>query len=366
MGGSERYVWGLSREQANEYDVHVFTTTRSLSRVGVSDEDGVTFHRFYSPVSVWNINPISLMLKPLLDSDTDIFHVHSHLYFTSNQAILARKIKSRKAVLQLHGGVGVPPYRTRASRLIAKILYDRTLGAFTIRNSDIVASVSRSDLHQVGEIFSIPESRLKYIPNAVDTEKFKPLPSRGDHTKTLMYIGDLEEWKGIRTLIRWVKKSSKLNNHKIRVRIIGEGSYFSVLKRLERELCADGHSIELEVLGPKPHDQIPTLLQNSDALILPSYWEGMPTVVLEAMAAGVPVISTPVGDIPNMIKNGETGFIIGHSLSSIQKAVNLVLHDESLASRIATNGRIKVKRAHSLSKVSRIVSDVYADIKSRC
>ncbi|MFW9888698.1 MAG: glycosyltransferase, partial [Candidatus Thorarchaeota archaeon] len=104
------------------------------------------------------------------------------------------------------------------------------------------------------------------------------------------------------------------------------------------------------------------ILQNADALVLPSYWEGMPTVVLEAMAAGVPVISTRVGDIPLLIEDGKDGILIKRSQNSFRSAIQLLLGDQSLARRIASSARQLVKDQFSLTMMGRTASRLYRDL----
>ncbi len=363
MGGSEGYVWTLSRAQSKEHDVHIYTTTRHLERSGTSFHEGVTVHRSYAPITIWNINPLTYMLPALTNSEADVFHIHSHLYLTSNQAVLAKLMRKRKALLHLHGGVGIPPYMMSWPKLSAKRFYDRTLGKFTIENCDIIASVSHSDLKIVAEDYSITQDRLRYIPNVVDTEKFKPRATEIQEEKTLLYLGDLEPWKGIGSLLKWVLRSS-WRNREFKLRFVGQGSYLRALLALQKKLSASGNGVSLEVLGPRNHDAVPALLNESSGLILPSYWEGMPTVVLEAMASGVPVISTRVGDVPQLLEHGKTGFLIDRSVSSFREAVDSVLCDTSLVRSIVRNARKLIEREYTVTHAQRISNNAYCRIAS--
>lgn len=363
MGGAERYVCALSRAQSTEHDVHVYTSTRHLDRVGTSQHDGVSIHRFYAPVTIWNINSLSLMLRALTKSESDVFHVHSFLYASSNQAILAKVLKKRKALLHIHGGVGSPPYRVSWCKLAAKRLYDRTLGKFTIKNSDLIASVSRTDLETIAEEYGIPTSHLRYIPNVVDTEVFKPRETGEPDKKTLLYLGDLEPWKGIGSLIKWLGNKN-WTEHEFRLQFVGKGSYLHNLLALQKKIRRLGNGLSIDVLGPRNHDEIPAILNESSALILPSYWEGMPTVLLEAMASGIPVISTGVGDVPRLIKHRRTGFLMDRSFRSFRDSVDSVLNDNSLVRRITRKARNLIEREYSLPQVKHIANNVYSEIAS--
>ena len=99
MGGSERYVANLSRIQANEMDVQIYTTTEFPQRVGTTKIGNITIRRFYSPLVIWEVNPVSFILRSLMNSDTDILHVHSYLYFISNQATVAKILRKKSSLL---------------------------------------------------------------------------------------------------------------------------------------------------------------------------------------------------------------------------------------------------------------------------
>lgn len=363
MGGSERYVSSISKMQSKEHDVHVYTTTLYPKRVGINEVDGVTYHRFYSPLVIWNINPLCFMLRDLLKSDTDIFHIHSHLYTLSNQAIIAKLTTHRKALLQLHGGMGNVPYRTSWSHHAAKLVYDRTVGKFTIENSDIVASVSRSDLSYVGCHFNIPEHRLRYVPNAVNAKVFKPGgSSKESSVTTLLYLGDLEAWKGVGSLVHWISRMEPWEGRRLKFQFVGQGSYLPHLLALQKKVNSACNSIEVEVLGPINHSNVPDIIRKASALILPSYWEGMPTVVLEAMASGTVTICTRVGDIPKVIQHLSTGLLINRSSIDFQKALSTILFDMNNVKRITENARKLVEQEFSLDKVNLILNDLYLEI----
>ena len=362
MGGSERYVWNISKMQSEEHDVHIYTTTLHPQRVGTSKSDGVTYHRFYSPLVIWNVNPLCIILRSLLHSGTDIFHVHSYLYTLSNQAVLAKLVMNNKALLQLHGGVGLPPYKTSWTKIAAKRLYDTSLGRFTIEHSDLVASVSYGDLDVIATHFSVPESQLRYVPNAVDTSIFRPRMKRDTSERILLYVGDLEPWKGVASLMEWIDDQDQWDGGPLTIRFVGQGSLFSRLRKMQYELQKNQRDIRIEALGSKNHDEIPALMRDADALILPSYWEGMPTVVLEAMASGTVAVCTPVGDIPKVIEHLNTGLLISRSSIDFQKALSTVLFDMKKVKRITENARKLVEQEFSLDKVTSILNGLYLEL----
>jgi len=307
---------------------------------------------------------MTFLLPSLIESDADIFHVHSYLYTTSNQAILAKILKKRQAVLQLHGGVGIPPYDVGFIKHFIKHIYDKSLGSFTVNHPDIIASVSRIDLEKIQKMYGIDPNHLRYIPNMVDIELFKPRKTAPPEIPSFLYLGDFEPWKGVGTLIHWLRQMTLDGHKELRMKFIGQGSYLRPLQTLKDTLERRGNGISVDVVGPIQHRDVPQVLQDSTALVLPSYWEAMPTVVLEAMASGVPVISTRVGDVPYIIRNRKTGLLIDRNLPSFQSAVDSVLNDESLISSITREARQVIEKEHTLKNTYNIVGAAYTEIAS--
>ena len=113
-------------------------------------------------------------------------------------------------------------------------------------------------------------------------------------------------------------------------------------------------------VGWIPHNELPTYLNNFKLLVLPSYTEGLPNIMLEAMACGTPVLVTPVGAIRDVIENEETGFILDDN--SPQGIGDSVIHalNHPHSKTIANNGRIFIESEFSFEKAV----DSYATILS--
>jgi glycosyltransferase involved in cell wall biosynthesis len=359
LGGSERYVYNLSNAQSERHDVHIVTTTRHASKVGQSTWNGVTIHRLYAPVTIWNIDPLCYAFGLLTQLDYDILHIHSYLYTLSAQAIVAKLARNRRSILQLHGGVGPPPYRTSFARRAVKLAYDASVGKMVLENSDIISSVSRKDLHYVSENYSVDESALRYVPNAVDTGVFSPGPAeRKDDIRTILYVGDLEPWKGLSLLMQWAMSDSVTS---CRLRFVGQGSLHSELEELKKKVAAKNNGVQIEILGQRPHEEIPEIMRQSDALVLPSYWEGMPTVVLEAMACRIPPIVTPVGDVADIVQDGVNGLLVENTHDSIDEAFCMVCSQPETTGRMGQEARRTIERRFSLRAVLRTVEGLYVE-----
>jgi glycosyltransferase involved in cell wall biosynthesis len=181
----------------------------------------------------------------------------------------------------------------------------------------------------------------------------------------IVAVGRLIDKKRFADLIRACRLLME-RGRSFRCEIIGEGP-------LEKELHQQIHDLDLQnyvkLLGPKPQHEIAEHLAMGTVFVLPSVidasggMDNLPTVITEAMATGLPVISTPIGGIPEMVVQNETGMLVpaGDS-SALASAIERVIADLSLARRLGENG---YKRANELFSIEKNVRELLATITNR-
>ena len=181
----------------------------------------------------------------------------------------------------------------------------------------------------------------------------------------IVAVGRLIDKKRFADLIRACRLLME-RGRSFRCEIIGEGP-------LEKELHQQIHDLDLQnyvkLLGPKPQHEIAEHLAMGTVFVLPSLidasggMDNLPTVIMEAMATGLPVISTPIGGIPEMVVQNETGVLVpaGDS-SALASAIERVIADLSLARRLGENG---YKRANELFSIEKNVRELLATIINR-
>ena len=177
------------------------------------------------------------------------------------------------------------------------------------------------------KIFIAPE-------HFIDFNLFKVqhlLRKRNNH---IGYIGRLSGEKGILNLIEAIGLLN--NNSKNNFYVIGDGELKEEVKKLINQ---ENLNEEIKLLGWVPHEELPQYLNEMKLLVIPSYTEGLVNVMLEAMACGTPVLATAVGAIPDVIKDGKTGFILeDNSPECIAKNILRALSHPNLE-QIAANAR---------------------------
>lgn len=186
-------------------------------------------------------------------------------------------------------------------------------------------------------------ARITRVPNCVD---FDCLPNRiqADEVRpSVMFLGNVLATKGICELLQaWIE----LNPPGWRLKIVGECD-----PEYQKELVVRYPSETVEFLGNKPHEEAMQLLARSSVFILPSYTEGFPNAVLEAMALGKPIIGTRVGAIPEMLE-ADCGVLISPKDShAVREAMELLMNDGDLRKRLAMKARVRAFEEYSLESV---------------
>ncbi len=222
-----------------------------------------------------------------------------------------------------------------------------------IKKADIITAISSYLVEYAKKINSRAEIVL--IPNGVDLNKFKP--GNNHHSKTVITVSRLVKKNGVGDLIEaMVVVGNEIPDAKLT--IIGDGP-------LRESLTFKVKSLKLEnnvkFLGEISNESIPEYLSMADVFVRPSLSEGLGTSFLEAMAAELPIIATPVGGIPDFLKDGETGLFcrIADSKDLAEKIVR-ILKDEQLREKIITNAKALVAEKYDWNIIARKFEEIYA------
>ncbi len=217
--------------------------------------------------------------------------VHAHGYKALVYAMLARN-PTLALVVTHHGETGHDPLARFYERL-ARTLYRRVDCVFSVSNATteslVTAGVRRATLRTVPNPVSLP------APSA----GLEPAPSEG----ALLFVGRLSEEKGLDVLLRALATSRAPKQ--LMLNVAGDGPCAGKWKALSTSLGLDGR---VRWLGMR--SDIPALLAEAQALVLPSLREGLPLAVLEAASCEVPVLASRVGGVPEAVWEGETAMLI--------------------------------------------------------
>ena len=201
------------------------------------------------------------------------------------------------------------------------------------------------------EHYGVAEERIRVIPNYVDTETFQPGPGGARSSPRVVFIGRLDQQKNPLAL---VEAMSGLDAELV---MVGAGRLQGEVEQLAKEL-----GVRLTLPGRLPHPELPGLLAASDLFVLPSHYEGHPKVLLEAMAAGVPVVGTDVDGIRNLLRHGENGYVCGTSAPELHEAIRELLDAPTLRQRLGQAGRQFVVDNYSLKRIAPLELEVVREL----
>jgi glycosyltransferase involved in cell wall biosynthesis len=177
---------------------------------------------------------------------------------------------------------------------------------------DLTTQVSQAGLERYVHVGAVPRHKICYIPNGVDTERFKPnLEDRLKVRKELgvegfvwLAVGRFDPPKDYPNMLQAFARVVHKHSNTILL-IAGDGPLRKTMENLAREL---GIEKRTKFLGIRR--DIPQLMNAADAYVMSSSWEGMPNVLLEASATGLPIVATDVGGNREIVLDGVTGFLV--------------------------------------------------------
>lgn len=363
--GAAKQAIALAR-YLRERGHHVeFLTVRWAGLAAADTVDGFVVHRLSQGGGRrhrefrlwWN------MLRFVVErrNDFDIIHTHGAYYTNSVVGPLSRLVGWRsiaKASLSENDLASVG--RDFSGRIHARFL----------KMIDCCVAISR-DLEKEFQDVGLAAHKVRYLPNGVNTERFRPaMPGEKDLLRCelglpldrpiALSIGVFDERKNIGWLMEeWVTAQAFGTDALLlavgpQSREDADGSFLASLKRLAGD---NG-----ELLRIKEHvEDIEKYYRAADLFILPSHSEGMPNVVLEAMASGLPCVVTMVSGTEDLMTEGHTGFRFpSGDVAALKACLHRTLGDESAA--LGSNSRTLMEASYSLSRLAERYEALYREL----
>ena len=328
-GGAERVVSTILQELDRERFEPVLALWRDTTVYPVPPDVPAHIlgkHRAWDlPRTVYRTRKLIERLRP------DVVYSHlSYVNFATGMALMGLGNRPLWVACEHNN-----PYLSlpRSMRIILRWSY---------RSADVLIGVSKGVSRSVREAFSLPEGKVVTVYNPLELPEYIPrnhLPSPGEvRPVTLVAMGRLTEQKDYPTMLRAIGLLRKQTP--VRLRILGEGPLRSDLEELSASLNI---SDCVEFLG-FVSDPFP-VIRDSDVYVMSSLWEGLPTALIEAMACGVPVVSTRAEYGPEeIIMPGESGLLVDIGDSrALAHAIGRILFEDNLRVQLALNGSHRVR-----------------------
>ena len=209
-----------------------------------------------------------------------------------------------------------------------------------VRAADAVAACSMEAAEYARRVGHA--RRVSVVPNGYDPTEVRPAPPFPHPRPYVLGLGRLEAQKGFDLLI---EAAARLDDPSVDVLLAGGGSARASLEALAR---ARGVAERVHFLGPTDRTTTVALLLGATLVACPSRFEGLPLVCIEALALGRPVVAAAVNGIPELIRDGETGFLVPpEDPGALATAIHRVLRDPEEAARLAARGRATVERCNA-------------------
>ena len=284
-----------------------------------------------------------------------IVHINTSLnrkaYWRDLAYLFISKALGARVVYQVHGGE-LPRKFFAGSPLLTAFL------RWTLRVPDVVVVLAQVELRAYREF--VPDQEVVALPNGIDCRPYSGVPtvlSDPARPLQLVYIGRVAREKGLYETLQGLRLAHELGVD-ARLVIAGTGAEEPRLRRYAQAL---GIAARVCFVGPVFGNDKVKLLSGADVMVLPSYSEGLPYALLESMAAGVPVIATPVGAIPDVVSDGIHGYLVPpRDGKAIAESLALLAGDRDKLSWMSRACRRRVRAAFSIERLAQEFSFHYA------
>lgn len=297
----------------------------------------------------------------------DITYV-TDTYSVGYFAYLIKKITGQKYILRFAGdsawetAVGrgwttdyVIDFQDKTYNNRIEIIKGRRKKVLTHANN--VIAVSRF-IAELASKIGVDRNRIKVIYNSVDfitnnAEQAVDIRSKyGNKTRFIVTACRLTPWKGVDGIIRIIPELTKRTGE-VHLLILGDGQELENLKKLATDLKVRK---KVHFMGRVDHNKITGFFRESDLFILNTNYEGLSHTILEAMKAGVPIITTRVGGNPEVIEDNQTGLLVDYNNEKeLLNAVVKIFTDDVLSESLKKNAKNKLKKFSWLNTVNETV-----------
>ena len=272
-----------------------------------------------------------------------VVHLHNHFANSScSVAMLASEISGIPFSFTLHGpSIFFEPKWWQIGEKIARAKFVACISHFARSQAMLFSNQSHWP-------------KLKIVHCGVRPDTYCRRARHGSG-KRIFFVGRLDAIKGVPLLLEAFAAALK-NHPDARLDIIGDGPAREMLQNQAREL---GDAVAF--LGYQPQEAVAEHLQEADIFVLPSFAEGVPVVIMEAMASRLPVIASHVAGVPELVEDGRTGFLVPPGdLETLAMRLETLLSDPALCSRMGETGRAIVEADFDVDREAGWIAALFA------
>jgi glycosyltransferase involved in cell wall biosynthesis len=356
-GGIGYYVYNLSKALIQRGHELTVLTRGSWNHKYLHEYfDDIDVYRVrFIPVYPFHVKLHSIFLKRFmkeLSLDFDIIHLHSPLVPAVEEAI-PKVVTEHNTTANVISKMKMSDMHSIITRLFSKIFIDQDIK--TLKSSDRIVTISYSCARDIINEYGIKKT-IHVVKNGVDTRIFIPSNdiSVGKH---ILYTGRLVNEKGLFDLVECARHVCK-DYPSIKFVLVGKGPIEGQIRKKINNLDLKSN---FELVGYiNDRNKLINYYQNSLIYVLPSYSEGLPTTLLEAMSCGIASIATDVGGCSEVMTDGKTGLLVpSGNPRKLADAILDLLSSDGLRAELGSNAREYVVSNHDWEVISALIEDVY-------
>jgi glycosyltransferase involved in cell wall biosynthesis len=295
-------------------------------------------------------------IKINIKESPDIIHIHSSSnasFYRKSLFVLIAKVFKRKVIFHIHSGAFIEFYKDLNFLL-------KRFTKFVLNSTNLVLTVADYWKDGINKEIDI-RTPIRVVHNPVNiTEYNGVLTKKGlsnELRKRVLYLGKISKNKGVFDILEVVPKILK-DNPNVIFTFAGNGDGDS-LKHFWERVSELNINSNIEFLGWLDTLEKVQVLSNSDMLLLPSYKEAFGKVLIEAMAAGIPVVASNVGGIPDIIKNFENGILINAGdQTQLTDGIKFLLNNKKEYVEMSEQNIIDVQK-FDVNKIIKKLEDIY-------
>jgi glycosyltransferase involved in cell wall biosynthesis len=365
-GGSERAALETYKRMARDGANIAVVAIAGSNQPGMTERDGFRVYEIPA-INLSQVARVQTVIAPALlrqvpaivrDFAPDVLHAHNIYFQTALAAALVQLRMGLPLVTTAH--IGTLSFLRQPIRALASS-YERTVGRFILARSTRVIAVSQSVREHLVDLGTAP-NKITVVRNGVDTSRFRPNTEphqfSGESGPLIIFVGRLIGNKGPQVLLEALSQLRR-ENLQFRGVFIGDGPLRATLERRVRTAGLEG---SVRFLGQL--EDVAPHVRGADLIVRPSFTEGMPLTVLEAMASGICVIASDIPGNRDLISDGQNGCLVPAGLAAeLARAIRRLLIDHEMRARLAHAG-LETARAYSWEGTAAGTAAVLAEAKA--
>lgn len=357
--GIGNYIYNMSREFIRKGHSVTVITRGGIHRTKREKFDGIELYRVpFLMIYPFHVHIHGIFLNRFLKSMThnfDVINIHTPLTppIKTNIPII---LTVHSLMINGAKAIDITDLFSLATRFQAKYI-SHDIEKKLIKNSKLITAVSKKVATEL-ESFSLDQKSVIVIYNGVDENVF--LPSKiQKKDKYILYTGRISYGKGLFELIDCANEICK-SRKDIRFVLAGDGPILQLLKNKAKNIYLENY---IEFLGRVDRDTIIKLYQNATIFAFPSYYEGLPGSLLEAMSCKLPIVATKVSGNVELITHEKNGILVPpRNPTALAKAILLLLDNAEMRGRLGENARKTIENGFTWGAISEKILRCYESI----